>query len=138
MPVFAGGLGLVVLVLWVYCLVDAITSDADAVRNLPKPLWVLLVLLLPTAGSLAWLLLGRPQSPRMQPGGLPYKGNRGVPGRDRWPSRTAGFPEYERPGYAPPAGPDDDAVFQERLRKRVEEQRRRAQQERAEDDPAAG
>lgn len=126
-----GGFGLILLVVWVYCLLEAITSDAAAVRNLPKPLWVLVVLLLPDVGSILWLLAGRPRAgAATRPGGLPYKGNTGRPGVP-WPSGpTAGFPEYERPGAPPPpAGPDDDPAFQERLRRRVEEQRRRARDE---------
>jgi hypothetical protein len=42
---------------------------------------------------------------------LPYKGNRG---RAPWPAtKTAGFPEYERPGRS--VGPDDDPAFLDRL-----------------------
>ena len=32
--------------LWVFCLFDAITTDADAVRNLPKQMWIFLVIIL--------------------------------------------------------------------------------------------
>ncbi len=92
------------LVLIVYCALSVITTPADQVRNLPKLLWLLVVLLFPLAGSIAWLLAGRPQR-TLRPGGLPGKAN---------------------PGRA--VGPEDDAWFQEQLRKRVEEQRRRARE----------
>ena len=46
----------------VYCVVDAIQTEDDQVRGLPKPMWVILVLLFPVAGGLGWLLAGRPTS----------------------------------------------------------------------------
>jgi len=84
------------LALLVYCLIDCIQSDEGSVRNLPKTLWVLLIIFLPIVGSVAWLVVGRPL-------GAP---TRSVP----WPStRTAGFPEHERPRTA--MAPDDDPEF---------------------------
>src|SRR5665811_1619449 len=75
------------LALLVYCLIDCIQSDEGSVRNLPKTIWVLLIIFLPIVGSVAWLVVGRPL-------GAP---TRSVP----WPStRTAGFPEHERPRTA--------------------------------------
>lgn len=46
----------------VYCVVDAIQTDEHRVRGLPKPMWVLMTLLFPVAGGLAWLIAGRPTS----------------------------------------------------------------------------
>jgi len=84
------------LALLVYCLIDCIQSDEGSVRNLPKTIWVLLIIFLPIVGSVAWLVVGRPL-------GAP---TRSVP----WPStRTAGFPEHERPRSA--MAPDDDPEF---------------------------
>lgn len=84
------------LALLVYCLIDCIQSDEGSVRNLPKTMWVLLIIFLPIVGSVAWLVVGRPL-------GAPA---RSVP----WPStRTAGFPEHERPRTA--MAPDDDPEF---------------------------
>ena len=83
------------LALLVFCLIDCIQSDPAAVRNLSKTAWIVLILLFPLAGGVAWLVVGRPVS----------SGTRRVP----WPATTtAGFPEYERPR---PAAPDDDATF---------------------------
>src|SRR2546423_7607511 len=49
------------LAFWLYCLYDVITTEEAVIRNLPKMVWLILVLLLPDIGGLAWLLLGRPQ-----------------------------------------------------------------------------
>lgn len=109
-----GALGLALLGLWIFCLLDVITTDPVLCRNLPKPVWVVIVLLLPDVGSVAWLLAGRPRTAPTRPGGLPYKGNTG------------------RPASPPAANPDDDAEFLRQVRRRAEEQRRRAREA---DDP---
>ncbi len=83
--------------LLVFCLIDCIQTDEGAARNLGKGWWVLLIILLPLAGSVAWLVAGRPTTPRPR---------RSVP----WPATaTAGFPEYERPRRV--VAPDDDPEF---------------------------
>ncbi|MBO1753207.1 PLDc_N domain-containing protein [Actinotalea sp. BY-33] len=91
------GLAVVIqLALLVYCLIECIQTDSSRVRNLPKTLWVLLIILVPVIGPVAWLVAGRPE--REAASNVP------------WPAtRTAGFPEYERP--RPPRGPDDDPEF---------------------------
>lgn len=48
------------LVLSVYAVIDCIRTDEDAVRGLPKLVWVFVILLFPFAGSIAWLVAGRP------------------------------------------------------------------------------
>ena len=48
------------IALLVYCLVDVAQTDGSRVPALPKPLWLLLVVLVPFLGPLAWLLAGRP------------------------------------------------------------------------------
>lgn len=87
---------IVELALLVYCLIDCIQTDEGSCRNLSKSLWVLLIILLPIVGGVAWLVAGRPVGDQA----------RRVP----WPStQTAGFPEYERPRG--PSAPDDDPEF---------------------------
>jgi len=68
----------------VYCVVDAVKTDDDQVRHLPKVLWVFITLLFPVAGGVSWLIAGRPR-------GMPRRGSRAP-----------------RPG---PLGPDDDPDF---------------------------
>ena len=113
--VYGGGaLLLAQLCLVVYCVLNIITTPDDAVRNLPKMVWLLLVLFFPVVGGIAWLVAGRPQGPAR-----PLPGSSG-----RIP------PEYDRPGRATASSPDDDEAFLRSLRERAEEQRRRAEQER--------
>ncbi|HET8615195.1 MAG TPA: PLD nuclease N-terminal domain-containing protein [Actinomycetales bacterium] len=103
------------LVLLVYCLVDCIQSDPADVRTLPKPIWVLLIIVLPLFGGIGWLLAGKPE--------------RGAAAARQvsWPStRTSGFPEHERP--APPKGPDDDPDFLRSLRETDAEHERTLRQ----------
>jgi hypothetical protein len=43
----------------VYALVDCWNSSGDEVRGLPRPAWLLIGLLLPLVGSIAYLIYGR-------------------------------------------------------------------------------
>ncbi len=82
------------LALVVYCVVDCITADSILVRTLQKPLWMMLIIVLPLIGSIAWLVAGRPRHDQRSRDVL-------------WPSMaTPAFPEYER--SRPPCLPDDD------------------------------
>jgi hypothetical protein len=83
------------LVLVIWCLVDCVQTPPREIRNLPKTGWILVILFFWIAGSVAWLIAGRPRS-------APSGGPGGPPGR-------------------PPA-PDDDPDF---LRRLDWEQRRR-------------
>ena len=51
---------LVLLGLTIYALVDCIQTEESRQRNLPKALWLLLILLFPLVGPIAWFLAGRP------------------------------------------------------------------------------
>jgi len=116
-----GVLFLIEIGLLVYCVLSIVTTPAEAVRNLPKLVWLVLVIVFPLIGGIAWLVAGRPSGPATA--SLPYKGNRGVP------------PEYDRPGRATAFSPDDDEEFLRGLRARAEQQRRAAeQQQRARED----
>jgi Phospholipase_D-nuclease N-terminal len=120
MPLF-GGLGLLLLALWIFCIVDVITSNEWEVRNLPKMAWLLIVLLLPDIGSIIWLIAGRPQGARTA----------AAP-----PRANSRFPEYDRPGRFAATRADDDEEFLRRCRERAEEQRRAAREQREADDEA--
>ncbi|CAN5573174.1 PLDc N-terminal domain-containing protein [soil metagenome] len=106
-----GGFGLVVFALWVGCIIDVLTTDPARCRNLPKAVWVLIVLLLFDLGAVAWLIAGHPWQTRNS-AGLPYRGNTGTR-----------FPEYERPGRFAATNPDDDDQFLLQVRQRAEQQR---------------
>lgn len=122
MLLFDGGVGLILFGLWIFCIIDVITTPEGDCRNLPKVVWLLIVILLMDVGSIVWLVAGRNWN---SPANLPYKVNRG--------------------NAMPPAGarratnPDDDEEFQAFLRARAEEQRRRAReaQQRDEQPPPA-
>lgn len=102
---------LILFVLAIFCLVQAISARDDEVRNLPRFVWILLILFFPLVGSIAWLVAGRP---------LPAP-------RQTW--APPGFPEYDRPGRAAATNPEDDAEFLRKVRERAEEQRRRYAEE---------
>jgi hypothetical protein len=99
--------GLVVLALWVFCLIEVIGSDQGAVRQLPKLAWLVVVLLFPLAGSIAWLVVGRPV----------------VATTARFERSVPEFPEYDRPGRAAATNPEADAEFLRKVRERAEQQR---------------
>jgi hypothetical protein len=66
---FGGGLvGIILLALWLWAIFDVISTDNTLVRNLPKIVWLLLVIVIPTIGAIAWLLLGRPERAGWRPG----------------------------------------------------------------------
>lgn len=105
--VLAGGaLALVALLLAVYGVLSILTTPPDRVQHLPRAAWLVLVLVVPLAGGLAWLLAGRPALP------------------------SASSPVRARRGAAAPA-PDDDAAFLRQLRDRADAQRARARREQA-------
>jgi hypothetical protein len=112
-----GGFALIELVLIVYCVLNVITTPEHEIRNLPKMLWLLLVLFIPLIGPICWLVAGRPQGP---PANLPYKGNRGIPA------------EYDRPNRSAASSPDDDVEFLTELRERAEAQRAESKRQRTE------
>lgn len=93
----------------VFCLIDAIGTSQP--RNLPKWAWIVMILLFPFLGSIAWFAAGRPKP---------------VP-----PARSA-FAEYDRPGRMSASDPAKDEEFLRQVRARAEEQRARAKREAAE------
>lgn len=109
MPYIGGGLvALAILALWIYCIFDVIATAEGLTRNLPKVLWLLIVIILPTVGSVAWLLLGRPEKAGFAPGDSSY---RAEPSGGRWtpsPKRTSGV-----------LPPDDDPEFLAQLDERT-------------------
>jgi hypothetical protein len=115
---FDGLLGIATLGLWIFCLVDVITTDDSSCRNLPKGLWLLLVLVVPLVGSIVWLVAGRPQQ--------------AARARGSYERATPAFPEYDRPGRFAATSADDDEEFLRQCRERAEAQRRLAREKRGE------
>jgi len=72
---YGGGIvALAFFLLWVYCIFDVISTDESLTRNMPKVMWLVIVIFLPTVGSVAWLALGRPQNAGLGPRDTrPYK-----------------------------------------------------------------
>jgi hypothetical protein len=85
-----GLLGLVIVVLWLYCIFDVISTDEALVRNLPKLVWLLVVLFVPTIGSIAWLALGRPLYAGWRPGDTNRRPRRRPDGPDDDPNWRPG------------------------------------------------
>lgn len=90
-----GLVGLVLFVFWIWAIIDVIATDDSLIRNLPKLLWLLLVIVLPLIGAVCWLLLGRPQGAGFWPGGGGGAGHEpGYRGSaPHWPRRDAP-PQY--------------------------------------------
>jgi hypothetical protein len=121
------------LALVVFCLIDCVQSDEHRIRNLPKWAWLVLIILIPLVGPVVWLLAGRPTRASAR-------------GDVSWPTtRTAGFPEYEKPRQRPKA-PDDDPEFlrslkkantehEDMLRKWEEDLKRREDEMRTDEEP---
>jgi hypothetical protein len=107
-----GVLGMLLVALWIFCVIDVITTDEVLIRNLQKTLWLIIVILLFDIGAILWLIAGRPweQGASRRPA---------APG-----GPTSAFPEYDRPGRLAATNPDDDEAFLRQVRERVEEQRR--------------
>jgi Phospholipase_D-nuclease N-terminal len=99
------GVGLLLVVaLWIFCLVDVIVSKEDECRNLPKLLWLLIVLMVPDVGSVLWLIAGRPRGVLQSW----QQRTRPTPG-----TRTAPRTTMRSPG----ANPDDDDEFLRSIRR---------------------
>jgi hypothetical protein len=102
-----------ILALALLALIDCLARDENEIRGLPKVLWVLVILLFPLLGSLAWFIAGRPRSAAL-PGAGSGQGHGSGPGiRPRWSSGSG--------NAGRPIAPDDDPEFLRRL----DEQRRR-------------
>lgn len=102
--------GMAVLLLWLYCLVEVAMTPEHEMRALPKIGWLVIVVLLPTIGSVAWLVAGRPVGPHR-------------------PQSNTRYSEYDRPGRYVAQNPDSDEAFLRGLRERADQQRREAQRQ---------
>ena len=58
MPKLLIGLGLALVILTVYTLVDCAMFDRKRIRGLPRWVWIFVIVLVPLIGPLLWLLVG--------------------------------------------------------------------------------
>ncbi|HEV7194077.1 MAG TPA: PLD nuclease N-terminal domain-containing protein [Jatrophihabitantaceae bacterium] len=115
MVLFDGFVGLIFVGIWIFCIIDVITTPEDRARNLPKIAWLLIVIVLVDVGSIAWLVAGHT-----------WDGREGA-----LQARTGAGPRQGGRSAAPRAkrvatNPDDDEDFLAGLQARADEQRRRA------------
>lgn len=96
---------LISLALAIYALIDCARTDESDVRNLPKMVWILIIIVVGFIGPVAWLVAGRP---RRQPGVGPLG-----PGPARPPRVLA---------------PDDDPEFLAQLKKGNQDHEKMLQQ----------
>jgi hypothetical protein len=92
------------LVVMLYALIDCLQTARAEARNLPKWLWLVLVVVVPLLGAIGWLTLGRPRR-----GELVGVGS----GRSRRQSAPDDDPTFLREL--------DDQVWQRRMRERRDE-----------------
>lgn len=93
---------LVILLAGLWALVECLQTPSAAVRLLPKPVWVLAILVFPLVGAIGWFVLGRPD--RYAPG---------ISQQQRWEddARRRGHKSDGRNSPKRPKGPDDDPDF---------------------------
>ncbi|MDQ2816570.1 MAG: PLDc N-terminal domain-containing protein [Actinomycetota bacterium] len=108
---------------WLYCLTDAVLTPAPEFRGLPKPAWVIIIIVTFIGGAIAWLIVRQPvRSSHAVP--LPPPGDPGSRDEDagflsdRWTAaddavarHPAGRARTTGAARAAPKGPDDDPDF---------------------------
>ncbi len=61
-------IGIVIAVAFtLYALVDAAMTEGSRARGVPKPVWVVLVVVLPVIGGVLWFLIGKGDTPAVRP-----------------------------------------------------------------------
>lgn len=54
------------LLLMLAALIDIITRDDSQVQHLPRPFWIILVILIPVVGGILWFAVGRDYRPQSE------------------------------------------------------------------------
>ncbi len=78
--------GLIMFAVWVFAVLDVISTDEMIMRGLPKLVWVFVVVFVPPVGAFVWFALGRPVGAGLTPGTSrrgPSRSWQGEPGRDK-------------------------------------------------------
>jgi hypothetical protein len=114
----------IAVVAWLYAIFDALTAPPERIRNLPKAIWLLIILLLLEIGAVAWFVFGRPRA--------------GV--KARTPRSPFGWQgQGDAAGRAPrrSIAPDDDPEFLRRLNDNLHRDGDTGRDKRDGDDPVA-
>lgn len=87
-----GIIAFVLFALWIWALIDCISTEGELVRNLPKGIWLIIVIILFDLGAILWLLLGRPANKHWRPttGPADYSAPRRPRGIEDRPQYVAG------------------------------------------------
>ena len=101
---------LLLIGLEIFALIDCIQTSEDEARHLPKLAWIILIVIAPLGGAIAWLFAGRPRATAAE-GAQPTRSSSQAAGRS-----------------ARPLGPDDDPDFLEQLRRQDAEHERMLKQ----------
>jgi hypothetical protein len=116
---------LIQIALAVFALIGCLSAEEGEIRGLPRIGWIVVILLFPLVGPIAWFLAGRPVSAARRP--HTWRPGSGSPGaqRPRRPVAPDDDPEFLRSIKR-----DDQELFQrweEDLRKREDDLRKREQ-----------
>lgn len=122
----------IAVALMVAAVIDAAQTPDHEIRSLRKGVWIVLILIVPYVGPIAWFVAGRPRN-RNQAQPSPQTGSR--------------RPRYEQPRFT--GAPDDDPEFlaglksldaehEEFLKKWEADLKRREDELREHDDPESG
>ncbi len=93
---------LFLIALYIYFIIDVLRTPPSQTRSLPRLVWLLVVVLLPILGGLAWLAFGRP---------WPAAGS-------RWRRSKGPVAPDDDPGFLKELG---DQAWSERMRRRRED-----------------
>lgn len=122
----------ILLIFWLWAIFDVIMTDSLLIRNMQKGTWIFLVLVVPTVGAVAWVLLGRPEGASAVPGGQsgydhnPYRS-------ERRPIGVEDAPMWSKPVVEPsrPTSVEDSEALAIRERKLMEKEAELAKREEA-------
>lgn len=112
---------IIAIAVTVWAIVEIIQADPARVRRLSRPMWAVVVLIVPF-GALFWFWLGRPKVAVSTPDAPSHRGT--------------GLNLGRRQRYVARPAPDDDPEFLRRLNQQAEHQRQMRRLEEGLADPA--